>query len=123
MRISDWSSDVCSSDLVRIGDRLGLYKALHADGSMTPAELATKNECRGALCARMAVASGCVRLSDLRLQDGQVHLAARTGDGVRRARQPRLPARRFRPRGDDDGKSSARSEERGVGKEGASKCR
>jgi SAM-dependent methyltransferase len=28
--------------LVRIGDRLGLYKALHADGPMTPAELAAK---------------------------------------------------------------------------------
>ena len=31
-----------SVPLVRIGDRLGLYKALHADGPMTPAELATK---------------------------------------------------------------------------------
>ena len=29
-----------SVPLVRIGDRLGLYKALHADGPMTPAELA-----------------------------------------------------------------------------------
>jgi SAM-dependent methyltransferase len=28
--------------LVRIGDRLGLYKALHADGPMTPSELAAK---------------------------------------------------------------------------------
>ena len=28
--------------LVRIGDRLGLYKALHADGPMTPGELAAK---------------------------------------------------------------------------------
>jgi SAM-dependent methyltransferase len=31
-----------SVPLVRIGDRLGLYRALHADGPMTPAELATK---------------------------------------------------------------------------------
>jgi SAM-dependent methyltransferase len=31
-----------SVSLVRIGDRLGLYKALHSDGPMTPAELATK---------------------------------------------------------------------------------
>lgn len=30
-----------SVPLVRIGDRLGLYKALYADGPMTPAELAT----------------------------------------------------------------------------------
>jgi SAM-dependent methyltransferase len=31
-----------SVSLVRIGDRLGLYKALHSDGPMTPGELATK---------------------------------------------------------------------------------
>ena len=31
-----------SVSLVRIGDRLGLYKALHADGPMTTGELATK---------------------------------------------------------------------------------
>ena len=31
-----------SVPLVRIGDRLGLYKALNADGPMTPAELAAK---------------------------------------------------------------------------------
>ena len=31
-----------SVPLVRIGDRLGLYKALHAHGPMTPAELAAK---------------------------------------------------------------------------------
>ena len=31
-----------SVPLVRIGDRLGLYQALHTDGPMTPAELATK---------------------------------------------------------------------------------
>jgi DNA-binding IclR family transcriptional regulator len=28
--------------LVRIGDRLGLYKALNANGPMTPGDLATK---------------------------------------------------------------------------------
>lgn len=31
-----------SVPLVRIGDRLGLYKQLHAAGPMTPAELASK---------------------------------------------------------------------------------
>src|SRR6185437_15203111 len=30
--------------LVRIGDRLGLYKALHANGPMTPGELAMKTD-------------------------------------------------------------------------------
>jgi SAM-dependent methyltransferase len=33
-----------SVPLVRIGDRLGLYKALHASGPMTPAELAAKTD-------------------------------------------------------------------------------
>jgi 2-polyprenyl-3-methyl-5-hydroxy-6-metoxy-1,4-benzoquinol methylase len=33
-----------SVPLVRIGDRLGLYKALHAGGPMTPAQLATKSK-------------------------------------------------------------------------------
>jgi len=31
-----------SVSMVRIGDRLGLYRALHANGPMTPAELATR---------------------------------------------------------------------------------
>jgi SAM-dependent methyltransferase len=33
-----------SVPMVRIGDRLGLYKALHKDGAMTPAELAAKTK-------------------------------------------------------------------------------
>jgi hypothetical protein len=33
-----------SVSLVRIGDRLGLYKALNANGPMTPGELATKTK-------------------------------------------------------------------------------
>jgi SAM-dependent methyltransferase len=33
-----------SVPLVRIGDRLGLYKALHASGPMTPGELAAKTD-------------------------------------------------------------------------------
>src|SRR5579859_3426371 len=31
-----------SVSMVRMGDRLGLYKALHASGALTPAELASK---------------------------------------------------------------------------------
>src|SRR3546814_14735786 len=32
MRISDWSSDVCSSDLVRLADQLGLPRATVTGG-------------------------------------------------------------------------------------------
>ena len=48
--------------LVRIGDRLGLYKALHADGPSTSHELASKNECGGTLCTGVAIPSGRFRL-------------------------------------------------------------
>ena len=52
-----------SAPLVRMGDKLGLYKALKEQGPMTPAELAAKTQRRRALCARMAIASGSVRIS------------------------------------------------------------
>ena len=41
-KILDDLGGALSVALVRIGDRLGLYKALHAHGPMTPAELADK---------------------------------------------------------------------------------
>jgi 2-polyprenyl-3-methyl-5-hydroxy-6-metoxy-1,4-benzoquinol methylase len=41
-RMLDDLGGALSVPLVRIGDRLGLYKALHANGPMTPGELATK---------------------------------------------------------------------------------
>jgi hypothetical protein len=62
-----------SVSLVRIGDRLGLHKALDANGPMTPGELATQTK----IAERYArewlshqAASGYL---------SYVHLAARTG--------------------------------------------
>ncbi len=49
--------------LVRIGDALGLYKALHERGPMTVDELAAAAGSQPALSARMAVASGSLELS------------------------------------------------------------
>ena len=46
------------------------------------------DECRRTLHARMAVASGGVRLSRIRACHRQVHPDARAGDGVRRADSP-----------------------------------
>jgi hypothetical protein len=43
-----------SVSLVRIGDRLGLYKALHDSGPMSASELATKRKSRSGMRA-----SGC----------------------------------------------------------------
>ena len=47
-----------SVPMVRMGDKLGLYKALKEQGPMTPEELAAKTKSRRTLRARMAVASG-----------------------------------------------------------------
>ena len=52
-----------SAPLVRMGDKLGLYKALNQDGRMTPGELSGKDDPRRTLRARVAVArAGVVRL-------------------------------------------------------------
>ena len=48
--------------LVRIGDALGLYKALHERGPMTVDELAAAAGVNQRLSARMAVASGRLEL-------------------------------------------------------------
>ncbi len=55
-----------SVPMVRIGDRLGLYRTLQESGPMTAAELARESRHRRTLRARVAVASGGVRLSRLR---------------------------------------------------------
>jgi hypothetical protein len=74
-----------SISMVRIGDALGLYRALHAKGSMTCGELAREGGRRQrALSARVAVASGCIELSRLRAGQREVHPAAGAGNGLRR---------------------------------------
>ena len=74
-----------SVSLVRIGDRLGLYRALHAEGPMTSGELASKV----GLAERYTrewlshqAASGYLTYDP---RHRHVHPAARTGDGVRRS--------------------------------------
>ena len=75
---------VFSAPLVRMGDKLGLYKALKEQGPMTPAELAGKTKSRN-----VTRANGCRirQRPDIwsTIGNGQVHIASGTGDGVRRA--------------------------------------
>ncbi len=66
-----------SVPMVRMGDKLGLYKALNEKGPMTPGELAADDKRRGTLLARVDVAPGDFRLSRVRPCHGQVRLAAR----------------------------------------------
>src|SRR5437868_15350658 len=84
--------------MVRIGDALGLYKALHAKGAMTAPELA------GAVGAnerylRVAREPGCFKLPLLRSCHAEICASRRTGDDIRYGRQPGLFARRLRSDG------------------------
>ena len=55
-----------SVPLVRIGIRLGLYKAMNGAGPMSSAEFAKQGKHLRTLCPRMARAKRGLRLSDLR---------------------------------------------------------
>jgi hypothetical protein len=48
--------------LIKVGDRLGLYKALAANGPMTPADLCESQRHDRALHPRVAVRTGGSRL-------------------------------------------------------------
>ena len=71
-----------SVPMVRMGDKLGLHKALKEQGSLTPAELAAKTNVAERY-AREWLSHQATSGSRLRPGDRQVHLAARTSNGVR----------------------------------------
>jgi hypothetical protein len=48
--------------MVRLGDMLGLYKAIHDNGPMTSIETCRHCKGRRALSARIVIASGCFQL-------------------------------------------------------------
>src|SRR3546814_11059247 len=118
MRISDWSSDVCSSDLGRVGD-----------GARTPAQ-AGHDDCIIGRCRCLALVGG---VSGRRLSLGGAILSrcgGILGEGGRRCHQRECGRRRnarefceidhlFYP----SRYVSTRSEERRVGKGCVSKCR
>ena len=72
-----------SVPLMRIGVRLGLYKAMDGVGPMTSAEFATKGKHLRTLCPRMARAKRGLWLFDLRPGQSAIRVAAGTGDGIR----------------------------------------
>src|SRR3546814_15349170 len=101
MRISDWSSDVCSSDLIALADAVG---ALDAGDAALRADRAI---------AHLAIHADLI---DRRLDIGAVGMAV-DEHALARAPAEQLIERHPRRLGLD------RSEERRVGKECVSTCR
>ena len=75
-----------SVPMVRMGDKLGLYKALNEQGPMTPRDLAAKTKIAERYAREWLSHQAASGYLDYEPGDGQVHLAARTGDGVRERR-------------------------------------
>ena len=82
-----------SVPLVRIGVRLGLYKAMDGAGPMTSAEFATKANISERYDPRMARAKCRFWLSDLRPGQPTIRVAAGTSDGIRERRKSILLGR------------------------------
>ena len=69
--------------MVRIGDALGLYKALHANGAMTAAELGSAVGAHERYVREWLSEPGCLELSHLRSHHAEVLALWRAGHGVR----------------------------------------
>src|SRR3546814_8987623 len=69
MRISDWSSDVCSSDLVKVIDDLGM--GLTAIGTVANSESILRSYRAGTIVARAADDSGEVATSRISAEEEQ----------------------------------------------------
>ena len=67
--------------MVLIGDKLGLYKALAAEGPLAPAELAAQDRHSGALCPRMAGGTGGGGVCPVSARDRHIRHDRRTGHG------------------------------------------
>src|SRR3546814_13188035 len=104
MRISDWSSDVCSSDLEQ---RPGQWWVLHGSHLMLARDL-TNAQCQMVAALRNATRRGH-RIGIVLQRDREVG-GVRDDDIRRRDRRHHAPPRR-------------RPEDRRDGKEGASPCR
>ena len=96
--------------MVRLGDTLGLYKAIHANGADDVDGTCQGRKGRRALSARMAIASGSFELSVLRSRDRQIRDATRAGHGVRQRGEPCLHDGRLRSHG-----GNARQSAQGAG--------
>src|SRR3546814_17187624 len=124
MRISDWSSDVCSSDLLRAVDDLDTICALVADPDELRTDLLRLHGMAHALINGGAISTTSV---DETIAELAVDIEAELDDmsalllAIRQRIRPLLALIR------DDGswvaQATSRSEERRVGKECVSTCR
>src|SRR3546814_7733906 len=84
MRISDWSSDVCSSDL---GELLGIVERVHDGDAVEPVAVCQhRNHVDTATPTEEVVGGGepeAVALHDLGIVNGDGQLALRVRDGAR----------------------------------------
>src|SRR3546814_11382365 len=109
MRISDWSSDVCSSDLIEQGD---IDLGIAAESRIAPPQTATPH-LGGHTCIGVVATNAVLDKTALR------HVAGMAHDGLARAIRPvHTPFD-----GDTLFAMATRSEERRVGKECVSTCR
>ena len=76
---------VFSAPLVRMGDKLGLYKALKEHGPLTPTELAAKTNVAERYAREWLSHQAASGYLEYDACHRKIHLAAGTGDGVRRA--------------------------------------
>src|SRR3546814_15123540 len=109
MRISDWSSDVCSSDLLLEDDGDGVLVLRHRDGELTASEEA------GCL-------AGDSRQVGFRKDGDQVVLGQGIDQRITRGIADVTAAEARVVAGDRRQRLQAWSEERRVGKERVSKC-
>src|SRR3546814_14473754 len=124
MRISDWSSDVCSSDLAEAADQSTL-----PDGVNLPDEIARREDRLAAIAEAKAAIEARARERDAHEQAVyQAKLAQREAKrkatGKKPGGKPPTPPTAGPSADDQINLTDAdRSEERRVGKEGVSTCR
>src|SRR3546814_20870376 len=121
MRISDWSSDVCSSDLVGHGhqDQAEQYRALHPQAHIEDA--ADEDADQVGDEAEADVVGGDLFVAEVQILQQQSHreVRQRVADLVDQHEQQDQPGAAA---AEKLGQRPDRSEERRGGKEGGSKC-
>ena len=75
-RVLGDTSATTTTVLAGVGDRLGLFKDLHAHGASTMTELAKRTGIRSAMGARVVERDGQRGLSDVRPREREVRAAA-----------------------------------------------
>src|ERR1700730_9746375 len=97
--------------LIRIGDRLGLYKALAKSGPQTPAQLATATGTSEPYIPQWLSEQAAGGYVTYDAKKGTFHLSEEQAFAMADEIQPCIPARRFSsgPRGNKSGRADRRA--------------